>query len=228
MYKPTTVDQLITDSTNLLDYLQTQKLNVDDGYQVINLIKNLNEYYPNYNIHDDIRGIKYKDFILEVHKAMSVLEKYNDNDITLPYMPYNIRHGAYCSIIGMMSEYISLKVVLDNFDSGFINQSKDSQMKGEDITYFCNGNRVSADVKTSRADYIDEELVTTDSSWFGTNKKSVRFHLVDVFKGYHYITSRSTLHLMHDRYGNEVPVKELQKYKHFYKHDITYITKSFI
>lgn len=228
MYKPNTVDQLITDSTNLLNFLKTQNINVDDGFQVVDIIQYLSDHYPNFNIHDDIKGEKYKDFIINVYEHMGIPEKFNGLDISLPYMTYNIRHGAYCSIIGMMSEYISLKVVLDNFEMGVINQSKDSQIRGEDITYYCNGNRVSADVKTSRVEYTDVESVTADSSWFNPNKKSVRIHLVDVFRGYHYITSRSTLHLMYERYGTEVPVQILQKYKHFYKHDITYITQSFI
>lgn len=228
MYKPDTADQLIQDSTKLLQFLKRQNINVDDGVQVINIIKNLNEYYPNFNIHDEIKGVKYQDFIFAVYESSGLLDKFNENEPVLPYTSYNIRHGAYNSIIGMMSEYISLKVVLDNFKSGFLNQSKSSQIRGEDISYIYNGKSISADVKTSRSEYTTEEMVTTDKSWFNTNKCSVRLHLVDVFHGYHYITSRSTLHLMHDRYGTDVPVKELQKYKHFYKHDIGYITKNFI
>lgn len=228
MYKPDTVEKLLLDSAKLLNFLQMQGINVDDGYQVIDIIKMLNDYYPNFNIHDKIQGDTYKDFIYAVYESHGIEDKFNINDITLPYTSYNIRHGAYNSIIGMMSEYISLKVVLDNFDSGIINQSKNSQIRGEDITYWCKGNMMTADVKTSRVDYIDEEMVTADKSWFSGTKKSVRLHLVDVSHNYHYITSRSTLHLMYDRHGSEIPVKELQKYNHFYKHDISYITKHFI
>lgn len=44
MYKPDTVEKLLLDSAKLLNFLQVQGINVDDGYQVIDIIKMLNEY----------------------------------------------------------------------------------------------------------------------------------------------------------------------------------------
>jgi hypothetical protein len=229
MYKPSNAQDLIKDAVKLLVFLKQQNIKVKDGLEVIELIDTLVSYYPDINIHSEIIGEEFKDYIQYVYKSFST-EEFNDTKLVLPYLKYNIRHGVYASLIGMMGEYISLKVVRDNFNSGMILQDKSSQRTGKDIWYKQSPTTsFTADIKISNTDWTNGPCVVAHKDWFSESKNSTRFHLVDIGNNTHIITSRSILELEYENHHKEpILISNLKKRKPFLEHDIRYITQSFL
>lgn len=222
MYKPDTTKQLINDSTKLLLSLEPS-LNVDDGFELLFVIEDLLRIVPNVNIHDNISGEQYQQFIKYIceKENLKVTEK-------LPYTRFNIRSGVYSSIVGMMAEYISLKTTNELFNNGKLTQDRIDQMNGIDIIYEQNGNEITADVKLSNTSWTNEELIYAHMDWFDRKKQSVRFHLVDIANNTHFIVGRSYLHLLCEQNGNRIPARLVDKYYHCKRTDIRHITSAFL
>jgi hypothetical protein len=229
MYKPSNAQDLLTDAVKLLVFLKQQNIKVKDGLEVVELIDTLLSYYPDLDIHSAIVGENFKDFIQYIYKSFST-DEFNESKLVLPYLRHNIRHGVYASLMGMMGEFISLKVVRDNFESGMILQDKSSQRTGKDIWYKQSPTMsFTADIKISNTDWTNGRCVVAHKDWFCEIKNSTRFHLVDIGNSTHIITSRSILELEYDNARKEpILISNLKKRKPFLEHDIQYITQSFL
>lgn len=223
MYKPTSYEQLLTDAFKLLSFLE-HEIDVSNGYDVLFVFLDIYENHGIDNIYEPIHGEKYTQFIAEQNKKFCRFDTLGD----LPYTRYNIRHGAYSSIVGMMNEFISLKIIKELFNSGEIIQDFDMQKHGHDILYYDNGNKITADVKTSKADWDQEKTVYAHRDWFEPSKHSTRFHVVDIANNKHFIIRRHYFYENFKRYGNYVPIDKLKRSYTFHENDISHITKCFL
>lgn len=215
-YKPKNTQTLIKHASKLLLNLN---IDVTDGVDLIENVIVANNLISNINIYEKIEGEKYQKFIDYVCK------KYNKrNNGTMPFTNFNLRYGVYRSIVGMMAEYISLQVTTDLFGSGEILQDFHSQKNGSDIRYYHNDNEITADIKLSNSPML---TVYSNADWFKNEKISTRFHLVDISHDRHYITGRSYLESMNERYGNIIPIIPLKKYGFCKETNIRHLTRYF-
>lgn len=221
MYKPVSCKQLLIDAFKLLKSLE-KDIDVSLGYEVLYVFLELHEKHIELDIFEPIHGSKFSQFISEQNKKFC-----QQDSADLPYTRYNIRHGAYASIVGMMNEFISLKIIRDLFNSGEIIQDYDMQKNGHDIQYYENGYKITADVKTSKTDWSHERTVYAHRDWFHESKHSTRFHVVDIANNKHFIIRRHYFYENFKRYGNYIPIDKLKRSYTFHEHDIAHITKCF-
>jgi hypothetical protein len=224
MYSPTSSTQLLADATKLLLHLE-QYVDVNEGYDVL-----LAFYYlcstHNVDIHEPIIGEKYSKFIYKIYEAFDDVKNFNPLDIKLPYTRYNIRNGMYTSIIGMMSEFISLASTKELYESANITQDKNLQTYGSDIIYYDCNNFITADVKTSKTDWTHEKTMYAHRDWFKPGKSSSRLHIVDICNAQHHIISRPWLYQKFKEYGNYIPIEKIQN-ESLKSQNISHIINSF-
>lgn len=179
-------------------------IDISDALDLIEYSNLLFKLVPDTNIHEPIIGPKYKPF----------LDLFNSS--TLPFTNFNLRSGIYCSFAGIIAEYISLKVILDQFKNGILLNDKQNQLNGNDIQYYHNDNLITADIKS-----INNDLYA-HKDWF--KKSSTRFHLVNLKTNKHYIIGRSYLEKLHQLKGNNIDLTFAKKYGTITTTDINYIT----
>jgi hypothetical protein len=197
--------------------LDSLTVNSDDGFDLLENILLLKKVVPDTNINEKICGIKYKPFIAAICNQYNLVESNN-----MPYTHFNLRHGVRSSIVGMVSEYISLQVTHDLFGNGVLVQDAQSQMSGVDILYHQNGNEITADVKTAQS----MDTLYCHSDWFNKTKTSTRLHIVNLKANKHYIIGRSYFESMFLRHGNHIPINDLKKYGYCKITDIQHLTKN--
>jgi hypothetical protein len=198
MYQPKTPQKLINDGLQFLLSIEN-KVDVSSGLDTILLLDELYKMYPDININESIKGHKFRNFIVEMHKRFGNNSIYQDE---LPFMPYNIRHGLYKSITGLIAEYMSYVVTQDKFRDVRLLQDYYNQSSGNDIEYKHNNNYITADIKLSSTNWLRSPIIKCHGDWFADNKTSTRFHIVDIYNGVHLIVGRTHLISQYKKYGN--------------------------
>lgn len=197
-----TPPQIISNCSTLLFELETLGLDISNGLDALFVMQDLIEMYPDIDIHDPISGPKFQKFI----KSMGGIGN------TLPYTPFNIRGGIYCCSLGLAGEYIALYFTSKKYQNVKLLQDKDSQMNGHDISYYHNGNRITADVKVQNVDWSSGAVLKVHADWFKPVKTSVRFQIVDFGNATWFEISRGELEKLFKSNGTYIPVKSLSNH----------------
>lgn len=205
MYNPQTAKKLLYDGIHFLSSIEN-KVDVTAGYDTLLLLEDLYQMHPNIDIKEPIIGAKFKNFIIEMYRRYDIVENYNGS---LPFMPYNIRNGLYASTMGLIAEYMSFYITSQKFQSVHLLQDFENQKIGNDIAYRHNNKEITADIKLSTTNWLNNgPVIKCHQDWFHIKKNSTRFHIVDVYNGIHLITGRTFLRGQYEKSGNIVKLNK--------------------